>query len=89
MRGQSKQARQPPDAAVERLVVLQVAGVPRGLKRNLILAALGDLGRERVQAAIESLHASGVEGVLEGRDGDEGGAERSPIVAMTAPLFRR
>ena len=60
MHRQSKQARRPLDAAAERLVVLQVAGIPRGRQRKAIHAELRDLGNERVDAAIDSLQRAGV-----------------------------
>jgi hypothetical protein len=59
MHDQSKQD-QSPDVVAERLVVLPVAGVPRGRKRSLVHAALGDLGGGRVDAAISSLQSAGV-----------------------------
>jgi len=60
MHRQSKQASQRHDAAAERLVVLQVVGVPRGRQRSVIYTALADIGRERVDAAIDSLQQAGV-----------------------------
>lgn len=60
MRGQSNQDPLPLDMVAERLVVLQVAGVPRGRQRTVLYAALRDLGRERVDAAIDSLEHVGV-----------------------------
>jgi len=60
MHRESNQGRPRLDAAAERLVVLQVAGVPRGRQRSVIDATLADVGRERVDAAIDSLQRAGV-----------------------------
>ena len=60
MHGKSKQAGCQIDARVERLVVLQVAGVFCGRQREQLHGLLNDLGARRVNEAIKSLEAVGV-----------------------------
>jgi hypothetical protein len=60
MHGKSKQGGCQIDGRVERLVVLQVAGVFYGRSREYIYGALNDLGSRRVNEAIKSLEAVGV-----------------------------
>jgi hypothetical protein len=66
MHGASKQGEGWIDSRAEHLVVLQVAGVERGRRREQLHRALSDLGGERVDDAIASLAAVGVV-VLSGR----------------------
>lgn len=60
MQAKSKQDGAPLDVWVERLVVLQVAGVFYGRSREQVQGALNDIGARRVNAAIKSLEAVGV-----------------------------
>jgi hypothetical protein len=60
MHGKSKQAGCQIDARVERLVVLQVAGVFYRRQREQLHGFLNDLGARRVNEAIKSLEAVGV-----------------------------
>jgi hypothetical protein len=60
MHGESKQDGCPLDSYAEHLVVLTVAGVQRGRRRERIHSALSDLGRGRVDDAIASLATVGV-----------------------------
>jgi hypothetical protein len=60
MQAKSKQDGAPLDVRVERLVVLQVAGVFYGRSREQVQGALNDIGARRVNAAIKSLEAVGV-----------------------------
>ena len=60
MHGKSKQGGCQIDSRVERVVVLQVAGVFYGRSREQLYGALNDLNSRRVNEAIKSLEAVGV-----------------------------
>lgn len=60
MHGESKQDGCPLDSYAEHLVVLQVAGVARGRRRERIHGTLSDLDPGRIDDAIASLAAVGV-----------------------------
>jgi hypothetical protein len=60
MHGKSKQGGGQIDSHVERLVVLQVAGVFYGRQREQVYGALNDINSRRVNEAIKSLEAVGV-----------------------------
>jgi hypothetical protein len=60
MHGKSKQGGGQIDSRVERVVVLQVAGVFYGRSREQIYGALNDLNSRRVNEAIKSLEAVGL-----------------------------
>jgi DNA-binding HxlR family transcriptional regulator len=60
MHRQSKQDGEPTDAWVQKLVVLQVAGVRRGRERTRIHRALRDITPAVVDTAINSLEQAGV-----------------------------
>lgn len=47
-------------ARAERLVILQLAGVPRGRPREQLIRNLRRVGRQRVEQAIASLAAVGI-----------------------------
>ncbi len=60
MHDESKQDGCPLDSRAEHLVVLAVAGVRRGRRRERIHSELSDLGAQRVDEAIASLADAGV-----------------------------
>lgn len=60
MHRQSKQDGEPTDARVQKLVVLQVAGVRRGRERTRIHRALRDIPPTTIDAAIDALQKAGV-----------------------------
>jgi len=47
-------------ARAERLVILQLAGIPRGRSREQLIRSLRRVGRGRVEQAIASLAAVGI-----------------------------
>jgi hypothetical protein len=60
MHGPSKQGSDEIDSHAEHLVVLTVAGVKRGRRRDQVYRTLSDLDRGRLDDAIDSLAAAGV-----------------------------
>lgn len=66
MHDESKQGGSQIDSYAEHLVVLTVAGVERGRRREQVYRTLGDLDRSRVDDAIARLEAVGLV-VVKGR----------------------